>query len=463
MSAFLLQAIKKFVPLSLFGAEERHQTSLYRAAIKGYLEILSRTELYDKRDTKTLQSARLKKVLRAARRTPYWGTLFLNADIDLAAASLFDEIKKIPPRKKDNLASVPPENLLTSPRGQSLLWRRTTGVLGMPISWAHDPRTHFIESAAYYLRSLEHFSFPAQENLARKFFLMFNYPQANDYYLAFFAQRISLPYKTGDDYPPEEDRRRVYRAIEATPPLVLYGAPSALWHLAQIAEADGAMLRPQIIAFSGEMMSTDLRAYLKKIFGCKVYGLYGTRELGTIGFTCRDGKNILHLNSENIILEVLDDTGSPCTAGEYGNLTMTSLTNLVMPLIRYQPGDIGRLVEEKCLCATNLPRFELQGRESEFLILLNGKKLPIWPVYDAIFGGGRFYKIRQYQIEQKTERLLIIRIIKKIGWQADDSEQLIKAVKKEISMDVDLRFIEAIEQVGRKFRTFIPLKNKMSS
>lgn len=462
MILFLLDSVKKLAPLSLFRRNERAVTWLYRQIIKSYLEILSRTELMGERDMEALQSRRLKKVLTAACKARYWRTVFEAARVDPQASSPLEEIEKLPPQKKADLVGLPPEDLLTARHTSPLLSRTTTGVLGMPITWSHDRRLHFTEYACYYLRSLEHFSFSVRRNLSRKFFVMFNYPQTTNYYLAFFAHGLSLPYETGLELPSLEDRRRIYDTLQINSPFVLYGAPSALWYLAQWAEADVIMLRPRLVVFSGEMMNANIREYIKKVFQCEVYGLYGARELGTIGFSCKDRVNTLHLNSEHIILEALDDAGNPCATGKYGNLTMTSLTNRVMPLLRYQPGDIGRMISEKCLCKTNLPRFELQGRESEFLLLPSGKKLPIWPVYDAIFADGRFHKIRQYQIQQKTLQSFVIRIIKKTGWQADDSKRVRKNIKDNIGMDATIELVDAIEQTGRKFRTFIPLSHNLS-
>lgn len=459
--ALTLDSSKQLVPLSHLQNRDQNATWRYRQVIRWYLAALQQTQRLSQSEMLSLQTYRLNKVVRAAARTPWWQKRFSDAGINPATSVPFDALKALPPTQKRDLVSVRPEDLCLNARSQSLLWRTTTGTDGRPISWAQDIRSHFIEYAAYYLRSLEHFGVPVWKNLDGKFFLMFNYPNVKDYYLAFFAKGIYAPYPKAGNPPSLQERRAAYNALQTTHPAVLYGAPSALWYLAQLAEADGCELRPDTMVFSGEMLNDDIRAYIEKTFNADIRGLYGTRELGTVGFSCGKRNNVLHLNSEHILLEVLDDGGNPCAAREYGNLTMTSLTNLSIPLLRYQPGDVGRIVEGGCDCNTKLPLFELQGRESEFLLLPRNKKIPIWPLYEALFADERFDKIRQYQIRQTAEDRIDIAIVKKEAWLCGDSLNLIRTIKKEIGewMLVEIKFVDSIESAGRKFRTFIPIGN----
>ena len=455
----LLDLIKQVVPVSYLKKKGPGNTWLYRQTVRSYLEILAQTQLINADQMWSLQSKRLGKILRAAARTKWWPMQFAQIGLDVSAPSPIDELKKIPPQNKSMLVRVPPDHLRCLTNTEPLLWRTTTGVAGIPIAWAQDRRSHFIEYAAYYLRSLEHFSFPVRENLTRNFFLMFNYPGVDEYYLAFFARGASMPYTHQGKLLSPEERNAAYGAMNITGPWVLYGAPSALWFLAQQVEKDGVKINPDLIVFSGEMMPGNMRLFLEKIFSCPVRAFYGTRELGTIGFSCGDSENTLHLNSEHIYLEIINEKGEDCAFGEYGNMTMTSLTNRAMPLLRYQPGDTGRFVDKPCACKTTLPRFELVGRTGEFIVLPDGRKIPFWSIYESLFADGRFHKIHQYQIRQIKENALVIYLVEKPEWTIADTEELRSAVKKELgeAFKIEIKFVKSIEATGRKRRPFIAL------
>lgn len=78
----------------------------------------------------------------------------------------------------------------------------------------------------------------------------------------------------------------------------------------------------------------------------------------------------LHLNSDWVILESVDDQGRVLPAGEAGTSTLlTNLANHVQPLIRYNLGDSIRLYSHACACGSHLPVIEVQGRSDDTLRL----------------------------------------------------------------------------------------------
>ena len=52
---------------------------------------------------------------------------------------------------------------------------------------------------------------------------------------------------------------------------------------------------------------------------------------------CPQGR--IHVIPAAGILEILREDGSPCSAGEVGEIVVTGLLNDAMPLIRYRVGD----------------------------------------------------------------------------------------------------------------------------
>ena len=63
----------------------------------------------------------------------------------------------------------------------------------------------------------------------------------------------------------------------------------------------------------------------------------------------------LHLNMEYGITQVLNEQDEPVAPGTEGRIVCTGLENLSMPLIRYDTGDIGKILPDRCPCGRNLP------------------------------------------------------------------------------------------------------------
>ncbi len=86
---------------------------------------------------------------------------------------------------------------------------------------------------------------------------------------------------------------------------------------------------------------------------------YGANEFHSIAYECPYGN--MHLMSGNVYVEVLNDN-KECVAGEEGEVYVTSLTNSVMPLIRYQIGDRGKIeAGKKCMCGNHSPVIVVSG------------------------------------------------------------------------------------------------------
>jgi phenylacetate-CoA ligase len=159
----------------------------------------------------------------------------------------------------------------------------------------------------------------------------------------------------------------------------------------------------------GEVLEPAVRERCEALFGVKVVDMYSSQEVGYIALECPvSGK--YHIQSENLLVEVLDEKGHACQPGEIGRVVVTTLHEFAMPLLRYEIGDYAE-VGELCPCGRGLPVLNrVLGRQRNLLIMPDGSRR--WPVFDA---GGELDQLPpffQFQVIQKSRddvEVLVVR------------------------------------------------------
>lgn len=151
--------------------------------------------------------------------------------------------------------------------------------------------------------------------------------------------------------------------------------------------------------------------------------MYGSFEMGLIGSNCkyRDG---IHLNEDMLIPEFIPaETVNKTTCYK---IVLTSLTNFMMPFIRYEQDDLVQPLYEKCRCGRSFIRIKiLDSRASDVIQLPDGSTvsaLRFTGVIHALPG------IHQFKIIQEAIDRLVIKVIKTERY----SEEAAKAVLRRI-------------------------------
>lgn len=169
-----------------------------------------------------------------------------------------------------------------------------------------------------------------------------------------------------------------YRYIVEWNPEWMLLQPSTAVILAEYIKRNHAKLPDQLryIEFSGEVLTDDVRQITEKVFNCKTADQYGANEVNSIAYECPCGSK--HIMTSNVYVEIVDDEGNilsdSVTPGECvksGRIILTSLTNKAMPFIRYDIGDVGRIVWKKCMCGNRQPVLELEGGRCNDYIYIN--------------------------------------------------------------------------------------------
>lgn len=142
--------------------------------------------------------------------------------------------------------------------------------------------------------------------------------------------------------------------LQQEQPAYLLTQPSNCLALANYCIDNGIQLEGlRDVRTFGEDLPDELRALCDKAWSVKLVDHYSCDEVGTLALQCPEHEHY-HVQSENVLLEVLNDQDQPCEIGETGNVVITSLHNFAMPLLRYRLPDKATL-GERCDCGRGLP------------------------------------------------------------------------------------------------------------
>jgi phenylacetate-CoA ligase len=94
----------------------------------------------------------------------------------------------------------------------------------------------------------------------------------------------------------------------------------------------------------------ETRRRIQEAFGAKTFDHVGMTEMGAYGFEC-ETQSGMHINEDEFIAEMIDPkTLGPNGEGEKGELVLSNLGRVGMPVIRYRTGDLGVISREPCAC-----------------------------------------------------------------------------------------------------------------
>jgi len=161
--------------------------------------------------------------------------------------------------------------------------------------------------------------------------------------------------------PQDSDRDPVTafcRDMAQARPRVLVIGPRLLEGFVRDPDAcDAARSRLRAVLTSGEPLSPELRQLVQRRWGCPVFDHYGLTESGFGGGVECAAQAGYHLREADLYVEILDPaTGAVLPEGHTGEVVMTTLGRLAMPLVRYRTGDAAAMLPGPCPCGSLLRR-----------------------------------------------------------------------------------------------------------
>jgi len=212
----------------------------------------------------------------------------------------------------------------------------------------------------------------------------------------------------------------------------------------------------QVLTIS-EILRPEVRDACRAAWDAGVADMYTTRDIGYLALQCPEGEGY-HVQSEGVLLEILDGEGRPCPPGGTGRVVVTALHNFAMPLIRYEIGDYAE-AGGSCSCGRGLPVLRrILGREQDMVTLPGGETR--WTLLSSgnIASFLAIAPIRQYQFVQRNAESIEVRLVVERPLTEDETNELRRWIvaKLDHPFDVDFSFVDAIaREPSGKYRDFV--------
>lgn len=376
---------------------------------KHYLQ-LEKNQWLSRDDICFLQFERFKHLISIAlSSSPYYQWIAQELNLQLSSFRSIEDISSLPILTKNILQENRDNILIRNASKKTLIQNASGGSTGQPTLFYQDIERNYRRA----MDQIRHDRWSGWE-IGEPFALLWgaNY-ELESYEKIFerftnavFFRRIPL-----DAFNLTE--QKVFQYIEILRkkrPTVIQAYAQALFFFAEFIEREkidiSAMPLKGIIS-SAEKLYDWQRQKIESVFACKVFDRYGSREVGLVASECNRFEG-MHINSDNVIVEIVDENGHPCQAGQSGRIVVTDLWNLVMPFIRYDTGDIGKLIDHVCSCGRSFPLMQcVEGRTADFLKFPNGK------IVHGEYFTHLFYKVqgvRKFQVVQDEPFHIAVRV-----------------------------------------------------
>lgn len=311
-------------------------------------------------ERRKLVDARLRALIDHARRAPLYARRLERIEVEGA-----DQLTHLPILTREDMdRGMPPkgEGLATGSYAGGYV-SRSGGSTGEPKFSVYDGHDweHMIDSAVRLFRAL---GVRHGDRLA-------NFMLAGDLYGSFVSfdhinARLGV---TSFGFASAMDPAMFLKVWHDFRVNVVEGVPSTLVpFLRKVKDADPAFSIEKVV-YAGSPMSATDRAWIANELGAKRIGsVVGANDGGAIAYQCEEMSGALHhvLDDFNFI-EVVDEDGARVPDGEPGRILITSLLKYAFPLIRYEIGDVGRIVPGGCACGRTSRVIEYLGRADDVL------------------------------------------------------------------------------------------------
>jgi phenylacetate-CoA ligase len=393
---------------------------------------------------------------------PYYRATLPAAGIEPDAIRTMDDYRRVPLLSRRDYQEKVSTQLATSlPRGTVAEGTaQTSGSSGTPTNVYTTNRSR-LWWYAFYLRDLEWCDIDPTGTLAAIRSSAKTGPE-----LQMLLQGVSLPnwlpaldrlIQMGPSHGMDirQDPRVQLQWLRRIAPDYLLSFSTNLETLALLARQEGPLPGLRSIQAISAMLTPETQATIEAAFGVPVKNTYSCAEMGYLASGCPEGHG-LHVHAENVILEVLDEQGSPCKPGQTGRVFVTHLHNLRGPFVRYELGDEATVGPASCPCGRGLPLLtHVQGKIYPMFRLPVGRLKHTSVLATFLRRAGGHW---QHQVIQKAVDHVVVRLAVDSTWTEKRGEDIRRIVhdffEKAIRVDIEIHDRLSLPSSG-KFQSMI--------
>ena len=393
-----------------------------------------------------------RKIFEYSKRIP----LYREKYRDIPGVRTIKDIRKLPLVSKGEIKRGFPDDIIDNRKRCDLVLMSTSGSTGKPTRIYRD----LASIIRGYILSLRVFKAHGINYRKERIMVIGDFAVENsyDYKSINLLDRIGVTklYRNFIFVPFDKDIGDMVEIFRKFKPTAIFGYPVVLAEMAREAMKKGLDLSEvKFVGSSGYVLDNYTRNFLEDAYGVKVVDVYGSIEIDTAMFQCKEG--FYHINSDLIYLEILDSYGEPVSPGESGKVVATRLYGRDTPIIRYSGlEDIVTTTDEKCNCGINTEVVRrIEGRAADAIVLPDGRVISPFVATTLIVNIMRELRsedLRQFQIVQRSRNDLSIKLV--LDEECKNHEEILRKTRevfsRELNLDVDVKIVDKVDNYGRE-------------
>lgn len=312
------------------------------------------------------RDARLRAVSHAFDSVPYYREIYDRAGIDVARLDTSEAWQLLPTTSKVDII-LDASRFVSRQAERSAVWASTSGSTGMQMSILLDSTVNAAAFALFWRA----WSTGGYWRLGQKHAVMKGPSFAGVFrhnWKLRALEVVSARINTAS-------AGAICDALNQFNPRFMRGYPSSMYLFCQLLREAGLSLHLPMVVTGSEMLHEYQRVEFNSFLGARVINHWTHWERAGSILECERGR--MHAQEDYGHHEILDSAGRRVAAGVEGELTVTSLHNRSMPLIRYRTGDQAVWSAQSCPCGRSFLVIErIVGRETDALFRTDGGVIP---------------------------------------------------------------------------------------
>lgn len=417
-----------------------------------YYKDIERNQYKSQVEINDIRNKKLKDLIKSAYlNTEYYRYIFNEIHIQPHNITAMDDLQKLPVLSKRDVLDHE-KKLINTRFKERLFTRKTGGSTGMTLHFMKEAKALALNDAIMWRcykwydidigdKQVRFWGVPVTSALRWK-------EQLKDYIL----NRIRI---SAFDIS-QSSCLKQYNRIKKYKPAYFYGYTTAIYGFCIFMKKLGIDLNSlnlKAVICTAEKMYPHHRELFAEMFDCPVVDEYGSSETGILSFQCKKGN--MHLMSDHLCIEFLDENNTQVKAGELGRIVVTDLSSYAMPLIRYDIGDMGKPSDKQCSCGVNLPLMEIvEGRKEDFIRTKEGKLVHAAYLCYTL----KDDTVNEFKMYQEDVDKLLVQIVRSPAFTFDTEKILESKLRTALGDNIIISF-EYLDRIPReisgKLRYFV--------